>query len=112
MNTPGSIPGFQFYPHVGQVWIEGPYNAKGATDTASRRKIFVCRPATPREDDACARRIVGTLARHAFRRPTTPADLKTLMEFYQRGRKETFVRRRHRRRPARAGHTGYLPGGT
>src|SRR6266699_1877025 len=44
MNTPGSIPGFLFYPHVGQVWIEGPYNAKGATDTASRRKIFVCRP--------------------------------------------------------------------
>ncbi len=44
MNTPGSIPGFLFYPHVGQVWIEGPYDAKGATDTASRRKIFVCRP--------------------------------------------------------------------
>jgi mono/diheme cytochrome c family protein len=88
MNTPGSIPGFQFYPHVGQVWIEGPYNAKGATDTASRRKIFVCRPAIPREDDACARRIVSTLARHAFRRPTTPADVKTLMEFYQQGRNE------------------------
>ena len=30
MNTPGSIPGFLFYPHVGQVWIEGPYDAKGA----------------------------------------------------------------------------------
>jgi hypothetical protein len=88
MNTPGSIPGFQFYPHVGQVWIEGPYNAKGATDTASRRKIFVCRPATPREEDACARRIVGTLARHAFRRPVTPADVKTLMEFYQEGRND------------------------
>ena len=46
MNTPGSIPGFLFYPHVGQVWIEGPYNAAGASDTASRKKIFVCRPAT------------------------------------------------------------------
>ena len=46
MNTPGSIPGFLFYPHVGQVWIEGPYDAKGATDTAARKKIFVCRPAT------------------------------------------------------------------
>ena len=40
MNTPGSIPGFLFYPHVGQVWIEGPYNAAGAAETASRRKIF------------------------------------------------------------------------
>src|SRR6195256_2463608 len=86
MNTPGSIPGFLFYPHVGQVWIEGPYNAKGATDTAARRKIFVCRPATPREDDACARRIVTTLAKHAFRRPATAADVKALMEFYQEGR--------------------------
>jgi uncharacterized protein DUF1592/uncharacterized protein DUF1588/uncharacterized protein DUF1587/uncharacterized protein DUF1585/uncharacterized protein DUF1595 len=86
MNTPGSIPGFQFYPHVGQVWIEGPYNAKGATDTASRRKIFVCRPAAPREEDACARRIVSSLAKHAFRRPVTQGDIKTLMEFYQEGR--------------------------
>ncbi len=54
MNTPGSIPGFLFYPHVGQVWIEGPYDAKGATDTASRRRIFVCRPASAHEA-ACAR---------------------------------------------------------
>ena len=44
MNTPGSIPGFLFYPHVGQVWIEGPYNAAGASGTASREKIFVCQP--------------------------------------------------------------------
>ena len=40
MNTPGSIPGFLFYPHVGQVWIEGPYNAKGASDTASPQEDF------------------------------------------------------------------------
>ena len=46
MNTPGTIPGFLFYPHVGQVWIEGPYDGKGATDTATRKKIFVCKPAS------------------------------------------------------------------
>jgi mono/diheme cytochrome c family protein len=86
MNTPGSIPGFLFYPHVGQVWIEGPYGAKGATDTASRRKIFVCRPATPQEDTACARTIATALVKHAYRRPATPSDLNTLMEFYQAGR--------------------------
>ena len=28
------------------------------------------------------------LAKHAFRRPATPADAKTLMEFYQNGRNE------------------------
>jgi len=95
MNTPGSIPGFMFYPHVGQVWIEGPYNAKGATDTATRRKIFTCRPAVTGAtsaskaiEDTCARRILGTLARHAYRRPSTPADVKTLMEFFQEGRIE------------------------
>jgi hypothetical protein len=103
MNTPGSIPGFLFYPHVGQVSIEGPYEAKGASETASRKKIFVCRPSTPsslgrsaepsraasaRDEDACARKIVSTLVKHAFRRPATPADLDLLMDFYQAGRNE------------------------
>jgi mono/diheme cytochrome c family protein len=102
MNTPGSIPGFLFYPHVGQVWIEGPYDAKGAADTASRRRIFVCRPSTEpartttassrataaREETACARTIISTLVKHAFRRPATPADLGPLMEFYLAGRDE------------------------
>jgi hypothetical protein len=88
MNTPGSIPGFIFYPHVGQVTLEGPYNPKGATDTASRRRIFSCRPATPRNEEPCARNIVSTLAKRAFRRPSTAADLKELMPFYQAGRSE------------------------
>jgi mono/diheme cytochrome c family protein len=102
MNTPGSIPGFIFYPHVGQVTVEGPHSAKGASDTASRARIFTCRPASARgsggagsasgpaglTEDACARRIVGTLAKRAFRRPTTAADMKELMQFYQAGRGE------------------------
>jgi mono/diheme cytochrome c family protein len=95
MNTPGSIPGFLFYPHVGQVTIEGPHDSKGATNTASREKIFICRPAAKGSattsgltEDACARRIVSTLAKHAFRRPITAADMKELMQFYQSGRGE------------------------
>lgn len=88
MNTPGSIPGFLFYPHVGQVWIEGPYNAKGATETAARKKIFVCRPATAAEDAPCARSIITTLVKHAYRRPATPADVSALMQFYQDGRSD------------------------
>ncbi len=86
MNTPGNIPGFLFYPHVGQVWIEGPYNAKGAADTESRRKVFVCHPATAKEEEPCARNIISNLVKHAFRRPSTPADLATLMAFYEAGR--------------------------
>src|SRR5579883_12558 len=88
MNTPGSIPGFLFYPHVGQVWIEGPYDPKGAHDTAARKKIFVCRPASQKEEAACARQIISTLVKHAFRRPAAPADLTSLMEFYLAGRAE------------------------
>jgi len=88
MNTPGEIPGFLFYPHVGQVTIEGPFNSAGATDTASRRKIFVCRPASSREEEGCARRIVSTLVKHAFRRPSTFADIQALMPFYLSGRSE------------------------
>jgi len=91
MNTPGEIPGFQFYPHVGQVTIEGPFGAKGASDTASRRKIFTCQPrsgATAREEERCARTIVSTLAKRAFRRPVTASDMDALMEFYRTGRSE------------------------
>jgi mono/diheme cytochrome c family protein len=88
MNTPGSIPGFLFYPHVGQVTIEGPHEAKGASDTASRRKIFTCQPASLQEEEPCARSIVSTLAKQAYRRPATAADVTTLMQFYRAGRGE------------------------
>jgi mono/diheme cytochrome c family protein len=88
MNTPGSIPGFIFYPHVGQVTIEGPHNPAGVTDTASRRRIFTCRPATAGDEEACARQIMATLAKRAFRRPSTAEDLALLMPFYQEGRSE------------------------
>jgi hypothetical protein len=87
MNAPGSIGGFLFYPHVGQVQIDGPFNSTGAADTPSRRKIFVCRPAQVSEETACARTIISTLVKHAFRRPARPADLESLMEFYLSARK-------------------------
>jgi len=88
MNTPGTIPGYQFYPHVGQVTIEGPFGNTGATDTPSRRKIFVCNPANTRDEATCARTIISTLVKHAFRRPVTQADLSLLTAFYETGRKE------------------------
>jgi hypothetical protein len=77
-----------FYPHVGRVRIEGPYDPKGAEDTPSRRKIFICRPTTAREEESCARQIVSNLAKRAFRRPTNAQDVGTLMEFYLTGRAE------------------------
>lgn len=82
----GGLPGFRFYPHVGKIDILGPYKAAGATDTPSRAKIFICHPANPNDETACAKKIVDTLARHAFRRPVNSQDTETLMSFYQLGR--------------------------
>ena len=65
----GGLPGYRFFPHVGKFVIDGPYDAKGASDTAARRKIFVCKPASASQETACARRIVSNLARKAYRRP-------------------------------------------
>jgi hypothetical protein len=84
----GGLPGFTFYPHIGSVRIDGPFNAAGATDTASRRKIFVCRPAKPGEEQPCAQKIIASLAGRAFRQPATAADLQDLMALYESGRKE------------------------
>ena len=69
------------------VAITGPFNASGAGDTPSRRRIFVCRP-TLNDEVTCARQILKTIARRAFRQPVTDADvaMETLLSFYQTGR--------------------------
>jgi hypothetical protein len=58
----------------------------GRGDTASRKKIFVCRPVSQAQESGCARTILTTLAHRAFRRPVTSADIQPLMAFYQKGR--------------------------
>jgi hypothetical protein len=71
---------------VRTVAIGGPYNPRGPGDTASRRKIFVCRPARSADEEPCARKILSTIARRAYRRPVGEADLKILLKFYEEGR--------------------------
>ena len=75
-------------PALYQVSITGPYHAGGHGDTPSRRRIFVCEPEEPGEEEACARRILSTLLRRAYRRPVTDADLEKPMEFYREARAE------------------------
>jgi mono/diheme cytochrome c family protein len=82
----GGLPGYRFFPHIGKLVIDGPYDAKGASDTSARRRIFVCKPASPAQETACARQIVNSIARKAFRRPLKDQDTEILMGFYQRGR--------------------------
>jgi hypothetical protein len=84
----GPTPGYTFFPHVGTIRIEGPFDATPAADSPSRRRIFVCTPGSASDEAACARRIVTSLATRAFRGPVASADVDALMEFYEYGRRE------------------------
>ncbi len=75
-------------PSVDRLTIEGPFNSTGVSETPSRRRIFVCRPADQHDELPCAKRILGTLARTAYRRPVTDTDLEPLLSFYQRRRND------------------------
>jgi mono/diheme cytochrome c family protein len=93
------------HPHLDTFTLTGPYKPTGPGDTPSRRKIFLCKPSgsgdpstgsgssrasSSDDQDACARRIISTFARRAYRGMVTPTDLQRLMEFYQAGKKTTF----------------------
>jgi mono/diheme cytochrome c family protein len=75
-------------PQATGLTISGPYNVTGPGDTPSRARIFVCRPATAKDEEPCARTILAGVGRRAFRRPLTDADLKPLLAFYRSGREE------------------------
>lgn len=74
---------------IGGVEIVGPFNPTGITETPSRQRIFVCRPAAPGgegEEVACATKILSALARRAYRRPVTDEDLAAPLAFFKDGR--------------------------
>jgi len=76
-RNPGGVP---------NLVITGPLNTTGAGDTPSRRKIFTCRPKSAADETACARTILTSLARHAFRGPVSATEADMLMTFYKEGR--------------------------
>ena len=75
---------------VSSVQIDGSYRAQGPGETPSRQRIFICRPASNEVEPElmCARKILATLARRAYRRPVTNDDVLTLLEFYRMGRSQ------------------------
>jgi mono/diheme cytochrome c family protein len=74
-------------PKLRTVSIDGPYNVRGVGEGPSRERLFVCHPAANGgNDSACATKILTNLARRAYRRPVTPADLEAPMSFYTRSR--------------------------
>ena len=73
-------------PVVSSVTITGPFpDTASPGDSPSRRKLLVCTPATAAEEAACARTIISTLARRAWRRPVTDADLAIPHGLYRDG---------------------------
>jgi uncharacterized protein DUF1592/uncharacterized protein DUF1588/uncharacterized protein DUF1587/uncharacterized protein DUF1585/uncharacterized protein DUF1595/cytochrome c len=82
-----SIPQIQNYPAIGYVRIQGPFNAQRPAASASRRKLLTCAPSAKLSDSACARQILTTLTRRAFRRPPTAGEINTAMTFFDEGRK-------------------------
>ncbi len=85
---------FNFYRHprlgpaVYEFSINGPYDASGPGDTASRTRILTCTPTERADEDECARTILSRLMRRAYRRPVTDADLETPMSFFRQARDE------------------------
>jgi mono/diheme cytochrome c family protein len=75
-------------PHLRDLAITGPHKATGVSDTATRRRVFTCRPTSASEEAACANAIVKRLASEAYRGALGAEDLDGLMQFYREGRKE------------------------
>jgi len=82
-----SIPQLQYYPAIGFLRIQGPFNPQRPDDSRSLRKVLTCHPSASATEEACARQIVTTIARRAYRRPATAQDVQALMAFYAEGRR-------------------------
>jgi hypothetical protein len=77
------------YANVGAVQIGGPYKgAAAAQDTPSRRAIFVCQPRSQPDEHTCATTILSKMARRAYRRPITKAEVDGLLKFFDQGRQD------------------------
>jgi hypothetical protein len=87
LDAPGTGSGM---PNVTAVEVLGPTKVTGMGDTPSRRRVFICKPATTTDETPCARRIVGEFARRAFRRPVSEAELQAPMRFFESGRQQGF----------------------
>lgn len=91
-----NIPETRRGAYLRSVEISGPHNPSGPGESQSRTRIFVCTPPSLSEvrgtspsrgndADACAKTILSTLARRAYRRNVTNADVEPMMAFYREG---------------------------
>src|SRR5947208_6453056 len=75
-----SIPQVEYYPAIGLLRIQGPFSAVRPEDSRSLRKIMTCHPASAALEEPCAKEILTTLTRRAYRRPATAQDIEPLID--------------------------------
>jgi len=87
---------------VNSFQVRGPFDAKGIGTTPSRARIFSCYPASAPaaasasasakaaadKQDACAKQVIASLARRAYRRPVSVEDVNELFQYYQDGARD------------------------
>ncbi|MEY4565908.1 MAG: hypothetical protein RLY14_878 [Planctomycetota bacterium] len=83
---------FYRHPRIGpaiyQISIRGPYDGTPPADTPSRRRLFFVYPKADSEQQACAKQILSSLARRAYRRNVTDTDLAVPIRHFQQAAKE------------------------
>ncbi len=82
------IPQLQYYPAIGLLRIQGPFHATRPVDSPSIRRVYTCQPSSTDQEGRCAKEILTTLMRRAYRRPVTAADQEWVQGFYLEGRRE------------------------
>ncbi len=87
-STPTPLDGAYGRPGIDKLHVSGPFNGSVPVDTPSRQRFFTCRPASSRDEEPCARQIIGTLTRRAYRRPVTDRDIDPLLAVYRDGRRD------------------------
>jgi hypothetical protein len=75
-------------PHIQTMVVTGAFNVTGSGDTPSRRRIFTCRPSNSAAEAACAKQIISTLVRRAYRKPAADADIQGITTFYENARRD------------------------
>jgi hypothetical protein len=81
------LPGLYNHPEIGFLRIQGPFNASQPLDSPSIQKVYICRPGNQDQEISCARQILSTLARKAYRRPINEQDMVPLLAFFEEGRR-------------------------
>jgi uncharacterized protein DUF1592/uncharacterized protein DUF1588/uncharacterized protein DUF1587/uncharacterized protein DUF1585/uncharacterized protein DUF1595/cbb3-type cytochrome c oxidase subunit III len=74
-----------YFEGVGSITVAGPFKVEGSGNTATRDRIFICRPSAAAEQQACAKKLLSNLAHHAYRRPVSDGETAQLLALYNEG---------------------------